>query len=621
MEAPYGSWPSPISGEVVARDPGWPYSGLVADHGALYWIEARSHEDGRDVVVADGVDAIPAGASARTRVHEYGGGAYTVHAGTVYFCDDADQRVYATRDGVPVPLTPAPPHKHGVRYADLQVTPDGRTLICVRERDGDPEHINDLVAFPTDGSAPPVVLAEGHDFYSSPRISPDGSRLAWLVWDHPRMPWEGTELHVAELKEGLSLFKKRLVAGGADEAIVQPAWSPDGVLHYSSDRTGWWNLYRESGTVVTALEAEVGGPLWVFGESYYDFLDDGRIVLTYFSAGADHLAVVERDGTLRDIALDCTRIVDLTADGRRALFVGASPTRSLRVYALDVDDGGLETLSPDADELVPEPYVSVPRALEFPTTGGKTAHAIFYPPHHPEYEGPPDERPPLVVRIHGGPTAHVSSILRPEIQFFTSRGIAVVDVNYGGSTGYGREYRDRLRGTWGIVDTDDAVNCARHLAQSGEVDGARMTITGGSAGGWTVLCALTQYPDVFACGADYYGVAELTAFVDDTHKFESRYFDYLIGPFDEAAWTERSPLTHADKIRVPVIVLQGDEDKVVPPAQSEVIVAALERNGIDHEYIVFSGEQHGFRKADSLRRAAEAELAFYGRVLGFDVHR
>lgn len=623
MEAPYGSWPSPVDGDAVAQDPGWTHSQVLTDGDAVYWSETRSLEDGRDVVVRRGpdgtrADAIPAGVSARTRVHEYGGGAYTVHAGTVYFCSDADQRVYAMRDGAPVPLTPEPPAKHVWRYADLQVS--GDWVICVRERDAEPEHINDLVAFPTSGGDP-VVLDEGHDFYSSPRVSPDGSMLAWLVWDHPRMPWEGSELHVAELKAGLSLFRKRHVAGGPDEAIVQPAWSPHGVLHYSSDRTGWWNLYRETGTAVTALEAEIGGPLWVFGQSYYDFLADGRIVLVYFSAGADHLAVVEADGSLRDVPLELTRVVDVTTDGRRALFVGASTTRSLRVFALDVDSGELETLSADAEEVVPAAYVSVPRALEYPTTGGRTAHAIFYPPHHPEYVGPPGERPPLVVRIHGGPTAHDSSILRPDTQFFTSRGFAVVDVNYGGSTGYGREYRDRLRGQWGIVDTDDAVNCARHLAEAGEVDGARMTITGGSAGGWTVLCALTQHPDVFACGADYYGVVELSAFVDDTHKFESRYFDYLIGPYDEALWRERSPLTHADRIRVPVIVLQGDEDRVVPPSQSEEIVAALERNGIDYEYIVFEGEQHGFRKAENLRRAAEAELEFYGRVLGFDVHR
>ncbi|MBE2315179.1 S9 family peptidase [Solirubrobacter sp. CPCC 204708] len=619
MDAPFGSWPSPVDGDVVARDPGWTHSLVLVDGDHVYWSEARSLEGGRDVIVARGPngaceDAIPAGWSARTRVHEYGGGAYTVAGGTVYFCRDADQRVYAIRDGAPVPLTPEPGVEHGLRYADLQVA--GDWLVCVRERVAEPEHVNELVAVPLAGGEP-VVLEAGHDFYAAPRVSPDGSRIAWLAWDHPRMPWEGSELYVAELKEGLSLFRKRRVAGGAAEAIVQPAWSPSGELHYSSDRTGWWNLYRENGTAVTALEAEVGGPLWVFGESYYAFLDDGRIVVVYSSAGADHLAVVE-DGSLRDVELEFTRIVDVVSDGRRALFIGASPVRGLRVVALDVDSGAVEPLSPDGEALVPAEYVSVPRAVEYPTTGCRTAYALFYPPHHPSYRGPEGERPPLVVRVHGGPTAHVSAILRPEIQFFTTRGFAVVDVNYGGSTGYGREYRDRLRGQWGIVDTDDAVNAARFLAESGEVDGARMTITGGSAGGWTVLSALTRYPDVFACGADYYGVADLSAFAEDTHKFESRYLDWLI---DRSEWVERAPLTHADKIRVPVIVLQGDEDRVVPPSQSEVIVEALRRKGIDHEYLVFEGEQHGFRKAENLRRAAEAELAFYGRVLGFAVQR
>jgi dipeptidyl aminopeptidase/acylaminoacyl peptidase len=609
MDAPYGSWPSPVSGEVVARDPGWSHSLVVADGDDVYWSETRSLEGGREVVVRrrpDGTcaDAIPAGSSARTRVHEYGGGAYTVHAGTVYFCHDGDQRVYAGD----VALTPEPETEHGLRYADLQVA--GEWLVCVRERVAEPEPVNELVAIPLNGGEV-VVLESGHDFYAAPRVSPDGSRIAWLAWDHPRMPWEGCELYAAELKEGLSLFSNtRRVAGGEAEAIVQPAWSPEGVLHFCSDRTGWWNLYREDGAAVTALEAEVGGPMWVFGESYYAFLADGRIVFTYFSAGADHLAVIE-DGGVRDVPLELTRIADVTTDGRRALFVGASPTRGLRVVAVDVDSGAVEPLSPSEGELVGEAYVSVPRAVEYPTTGGRTAHALFYRPHHPQYKGPAGERPPLVVRVHGGPTAHVSAVLRPEIQFFTSRGFAVVDVNYGGSTGYGREYRDRLRGQWGIVDTDDAVNAARFLAQAGEVDGARMTITGGSAGGWTVLSALTRYPEVFACGADYFGVADLSGFAEDTHKFESRYLDWLI---DRDQWAARSPLTHADAIRAPVIVLQGAEDRVVPPAQSEVIVAALERNGIEHEYLVFAGEQHGFRKAENLQRAAEAELAFYRRV-------
>ena len=358
---------------------------------------------------------------------------------------------------------------------------------------------------------------------------------------------------------------------------------------------------------MTALEAEIGGPLWVFGESWYAFLDDGRIVCTVFTEGRDRLAVVEGD-ELRFVPLDLARIIDLTTDGRRALFVGASPTRSASVLAADVESGELERLSPDLEEPVPAAYVSVPRALEYPTSGGQTAHAIFYPPHNPDHSGPPGERPPLLVRVHGGPTGHVTATISPEIQLFTSRGFAVVDVNYGGSTGYGREYRERLKGRWGVVDAEDAVNAALQLARNGEVDGGRMAITGASAGGWTVLCALVFHPDVFAAGADYFGVSDLSVFAEDTHKFESRYIDWLVGP------ETRAPIDHVDALRAPVIVLQGLEDRVVPPSQSEVVVEALARNGIKHAYLTFEGEQHGFRKADSIARAADAELAFYLEV-------
>lgn len=609
MQAPYGTWRSPIDGAAVAADSGWMYSLVTADGGDVYWSEARPLEDGRDAIVRrrDGAteDAIPAAFNARTRVHEYGGGAFTVRDGTLVFSNDADGRVYRGD----APITP----DDGARYADLRIA--GERVYAVRERDGAPEHVNDLVSFPLDGSSDPLVLASGHDFYSSPRVSPDGRRLAFLTWDHPRMPWEGSELWVVDAAGGAP----QRVAGGPAEAIVQPEWSPDGVLHYASDRSGWWNLYRSDGSAVTAVEAEIGGPLWVFGESWYAFLSDGRIVCAVSSEGSERLAVVAGD-ELRYVPLELTRIIDVTTDGSRALFVGASPTRSAAVVAVDVDTGELEALTEDAADVDPA-YVSVPRPLEYPTTGGLTAHALFYPPHNPDYSAPAGERPPLLVRIHGGPTAHVSARLSPETQFFTSRGFAVCDVNYGGSTGYGREYRDRLRGQWGVVDTDDAVNAARFLASAGEVDGARMAITGGSAGGWTVLCALAFYPDVFAAGADYFGVSDLMGFVDDTHKFESRYNDWLVGPWPEAEalWRERSPINHVDKLRAPVIVLQGDEDKVVPPSQSEVVVEALARNGIPHAYLLFEGEQHGFRKAEHLARAAEAELSFYAQVLGFEL--
>jgi dipeptidyl aminopeptidase/acylaminoacyl peptidase len=438
MQAPYGSWSSPIDGRAVAEDSGWTYTLVKVVGDDLYWSESRPAEDGRDALVvrrggAAPVDVIPAEFSARTRVHEYGGGAYTVDGGTVYYCNDADQRVYRVDPGAaPRPITPEPDVPFGLRYADLEIV--GERVICVRERVAEPEHVNELVAFSTDGALEPRVIAEGHDFYAAPRISPSGAELAWLTWDHPRMPWEGSELWTAPYGDG-SLGEARRVAGGPSEAIIQPEWSPDGVLHFSSDRTGWWNLYRGDYEPVTALEAEVGGPMWEFDESWYTFLPDGRILCTVFSDGSDRLAVIDAPGELRYLDLAFTRIVDLTTDGRRAVFAGASPTREAVVVAADLTTGATEILAGETEAAIDARYVSVPRPLEFPTTGGKTAHALFYPPHNPDYTAPAGELPPLLVRIHGGPTAHVTARLSRELQFFTSRGFAVVDVNYGGSTG------------------------------------------------------------------------------------------------------------------------------------------------------------------------------------------
>ena len=623
-QAPYGSWRSPIDGETVARDRGWGYSMVIPNAGAVYWSEARPLEGGRDVLVVRSpgrapVDVIGAGFSARTRVHEYGGGAFTVHAGTVFFCNDADQRIHRVDPGgEPRPITPEGSSPFALRYADLRVTPDGESIVCVREREAQPEHVNELVVLPADGSAEPRVIEAGHDFYAAPRVSPAGTQLAWLAWDHPRMPWEGCELWVAPLAGG----EARRVAGGPGEAIVQPVWSPDGVLHFGSDRDDWWNLYRlgaDGVEQVTTIAGEIGGPMWVFGQSWYAFLPDGRIVCTFTRDGRDELAVVERSGELRTLDCELTSIADVTTDGERCVLVGATPTSSPRVLAVDLDGVVLEALSEDEAEDVDEAYVSVPRSFDYSTTGGATAHALFYPPHNPDFAAPAGEKPPLLVHIHGGPTAHVTPRLGAGVQFWTTRGFAVVDVNYGGSSGYGREYRERLHGTWGVVDTDDAVNAARALAAAGEVDGARMAITGGSAGGWTVLCALA-FHDVFAAGADHFGVADLSGFMDDTHKFESRYNDWLVGSLPEAEglWHERSPVNHADAIRAPVIVLQGLEDRVVPPSQSERIVAALERNGVPHAYLTFEGEQHGFRRAETVRRVMDAQLSFYAQVLGFE---
>jgi dipeptidyl aminopeptidase/acylaminoacyl peptidase len=615
---PFGSWASPVAGADVARDPAWGYAMVTPDGGTVYWIEARPLEGGREAIVARThgtapVDVLPPEFSARTRVHEYGGGAFTVHRGTVFFCHDADQRVYRIDPGAaPRPVTPEGSSPFALRYADLRVTPDGRWVVCVREREASPEHVNELVAFPADGSAEPHVIAAGHDFFAAPRVSPDGGSLAWLVWDHPRMPWEGCELWLAELAGGEARGARR-VAGGPEEALVQPAWSPEGVLHVGSDRSGWWNLYRvgdDGLDAITSVEADIGGPMWTFGESWYDFLPGGRIVCSYDRDGFAHLAVIEASGELRDVDCALSSISDLHGDGDHAVLVGATPHRRSQVLLADLGTGELSPLSEDRGEPFDPAHVSVPRPLEFPTAGGETAHALFYPPVNPEFTGPDDERPPLVVRVHGGPTAHVTPRLAMSIQYWTTRGFAVVDVNYGGSTGYGRAYRERLHGRWGIVDAEDAVNAARALAAAGEVDGERMAITGGSAGGWTVLCALA-FHDAFAAGADHFGVADVRGFMEDTHKFESRYLDWLVGP------ETRNPVDFADEIRVPVIVFQGLEDRVVPPSQSEKIVAALERNGIPHAYLTFEGEQHGFRRAETIVRVLEAELAFYGQVLGF----
>ncbi len=584
-------------------------SGLQVSGNALFWNEGRPAEAGRQVVVRwspgqDPVDVVPAPFSARTTVHEYGGGAFAVRGDTVYFSNFDDQRLWRA-DG-PRPITDA-----GARYADCDVSPDGSDLACVRERHLDGDVVNDLVLVAVDGSAGPSVVAEGHDFYAAPRFAPDG-RLAWLAWDHPRMPWDATVLEV----DG------KPVAGGPEESITQPRWSPDGALHWVSDRTGWWNLYRE-GEPLLAVEAEFSGPDWVFGQSTYAFLPDGRLVAAWAQTGRGHL------GVLGEAPLDLpyTSFSSVRAYGDKVAAIAASPTTAPAIVVIDPGTarrpgGGAHV----ADVTVvrssrPNPvdhgYLSTPRPVTFPTTGGQAAHALFYPPANEDCEGPPGERPPLVVTSHGGPTSAASTSLELRTQFWTSRGIAVVDVDYRGSSGYGRAYRRQLDGQWGVADVDDCVAAARHLADAGEVDGRRMVIRGSSASGLTTLLALTK--GVFAAGASLYGVADLAALATDTHKFESRYLDGLVGPWPEAAdvYRRRSPIHLADQLSAPLIIFQGLDDKVVPPAQAEVLVAALRRAGIPFAYLTFEGEAHGFRKAATIRRVVEAELSFYAQVLGF----
>ena len=594
---PYGSWPSPITTDLLVEK----VVGLAqlrVDGDDLYWLERRPSEAGRQVVVRHGGgDAIPPGASARTLVHEYGGGDYTVSGGRVIFSDFGSQRIFVDDTA----LTP----DDGTRYADYDVHPDGSAVACVRERHLDEgEVVNDLVVVSLDDASVRVV-AEGHDFFSAPRWAPDG-RLAWLAWDHPNMPWDGTTLFV----DG------EVVTGAEDESISQPRWSPDGVLHWVSDRTGWWNIYAEDGALAH-VEAEFTGPDWLFAFHTYDWLPDGRLVTVIIGSGHEQLAVLE-DGRWRPIDVPFGDMPDVHIWRDRIVLIGASPTASSTIATVDPDTGSVEIIRRAREDALDPGFISVAEPIEFPTSGGLTAHALYYPPTNRDAVGPDDELPPLVVMSHGGPTSAASASLNLDRQFFTSRGIAVVDVDYGGSTGYGREYRQRLEGKWGVVDMEDCANAALWLASQGRVDGARLAIRGGSAGGYTTLCALT-FRDDFAVGASYYGVADAEALATDTHKFESRYLDRLIGPYPEAKdlYRARSPIHFASQLTVPVILLQGLEDKVVPPSQAEVMVEALRTNGVEHEYVAFEGEQHGFRKAETIKTAAEAELRFYGRVLGF----
>jgi dipeptidyl aminopeptidase/acylaminoacyl peptidase len=554
--------------------------------------------------VCDGRDVTPPKVSVRTKVHEYGGGAWLLVGDSAIYSNWDDQRLYRLDPGgEPEPLTPAGPY----RYADGRATPDGATIVCVRETHGDGEPVNELVRLPAAGGTP-EVLATGRDFYSSPRPSPDGTSLCWLCWDHPNMPWDGCELWVDEER----------VAGGADESIWQPDWSPTGRLHWVSDRGGWWNLFRE-GERLTDERAELGYPQWLFGGATYAFLDDGATIACVRNDRAQERLHLLRNGRLEDAGLPYTAFgfPFLRARGERLIFVAASPERVPAVVTWSEAEGEA-VLRRASDEPLDRAWISVPRALEFESAGGRTAHGLYYPPANPDFEGPAGERPPLIVQGHGGPTAHAVPELQEDILFFTSRGIGVVDVNYGGSTGYGRDYRSLLRGAWGIVDVEDCIAAARHLAAEGAVDGERLAIHGGSAGGYTTLCALV-FHDAFSAGVSYYGVADAATLAHDTHKFESRYLDGLIGPWPEGKqlYRERSPIHFADRLRVPVLLLQGLEDEVVPPTQAEQMVEALKRSGVPHAYIAFEGEQHGFRRAETIIRALEAELSFYAQVFGF----
>ena len=631
--APYGSWKSPITSEAIVVD-SVGFGGIALDGDDIYWLESRPSEGGRRVVVRrtpDGKagDMTLRPFNVRTRVHEYGGGDFTVANGVLYFTNFEDQRLYRQEPGgEPVPLTAEGDPAGGLRYADFVVDGGSNRLICVHEdhTGNSAEPVNTVAAVSLDDGAI-ATLVSGSDFYAAPRLSPDGGQLAWLCWQHPNMPWDGVELWVAAVAADGSLGPAELVAGGPEESILQPAWSPDGVLYFVSDRTNWWNLYRrrrdgQVEAVTPPLEAEFGLPHWVFGAATYGFASAEQILCGVNERGVWSIRSLDTGtGKLEDLDLPHTELgrTDLKVDSGHAVFAAGSPSQPPAVQRLDLADRSVEVLRRASEQSVDPGYLSTPQPVEFPTEDGLTAHAFYYPPANRDFRAPEGEKPPLLVKSHGGPTSAASMSLSPAIQYWTSRGIGVLDVNYGGSTGFGREYRDRLKGRWGIVDVDDCVNGALYLVEQGLVDGGRLAIDGGSAGGYTTLAALA-FRDVFQAGASHYGVSDLEALARDTHKFESRYLDQLIGPYPERRdlYLERSPINHTEGFSCPLILFQGLEDRIVPPSQAELMFEAVRAKGLPCAYIPFEGEQHGFRRAENIRRALDGELYFYSRVFGFE---
>jgi dipeptidyl aminopeptidase/acylaminoacyl peptidase len=625
--APYGSWKSPITAEsLVANAVG--LEQITLDGDVTYWIELRPSEGGRSVIVrrdAQGktADITPQPFNARTRVHEYGGRSYAVHGDTIYFANFADQRICRVTPGTePEPITP----EGAMRYGDFVVDEQRKRLLCVREDHGasDREAVNTLASLRLDGSDDDggTVLASGNDFYSTPRLSADGARLCWLSWNHPNMPWDGCELWVAEVDANGALGKGRRIAGGLEESIFQPTWGPDGALYFASDRTGWWNLYRwRGGRVANILrrKADCGAPQWALGMTTYAVISATRLLCAWTSRGVWRLGELDtKTHKLTPLDLPYSAITGVQANATRAVFIAGSPIREPAVVELNLKTKRTRTLRESRKTALDPAYISIPRAIEFPTEDGLTAHGFYYPPRNPGYRAPAGEKLPLLVMSHGGPTSAVNNTLNPRHQYWTSRGFAVLDVNYGGSSGYGRAYRQRLAGRWGIVDVDDCVNGARYLAARGLADPQRLAIRGGSAGGYTTLAALA-FRDAFAAGASLFGVSDLEALARETHKFESRYLDGLIGPYParKDLYRERSPIHYVNRIAAPMILFQGLEDRVVPPSQAELMVAALKKKALPVAYVAFEGEGHGFRRAETIIRAHEAELYFYSRIFGF----
>ena len=626
ITAPFGAWKSPLGAARVAAGVK-PLAAPRIAGDTLYWLENLPAEAGRVAIVRASPNGppqvlTPAPLNARSRVHEYGGGAYAAGGDAVYFSNFADNLVYVQRGGsAPVALTSNSAHRH----ADLELDQSRQRLMAVREDHsaGAHEPVNTLVSLPLDPQQPALILASGFDFFAAPRLSPDGRQLAWLCWNHPLMPWNGTELWLADVAPDGQTSGARKIAGGPAESLCQPAWSPAGELVVVSDRTGWWNLYRyQSGdlTPIHPMQAEFGLPMWVFAQSLYGFTGDHELVAACIDGAVSRLLRIDlRSGTATPLASPFTEVRELRAGRGFVVVQAAAADQPEQIVCIDLATGRHDVLATAAADLPPARYLSSPESITYPTANGRVAHAFFYPPCNGDFAAPAGELPPLIVSSHGGPTAMSTTSLRFSFQFWTSRGFAVLDVNYGGSTGYGRDYMESLKGQWGVVDVEDCVAGAQYLARQGRVDPQRMAIRGGSASGFTTLCALA-FHRVFKAGASHYGVSDLAALDADTHKFESRYTAWLVAapPERDAVYRERSPIMHTDKLSCPMIFFQGLDDKVVPPAQSESMVQALRARGVPAAYVPFEGEGHGFRRKENIERCLEAELSFYAQVFGFE---
>lgn len=625
--APYGAWKSPITSDLIVTG-SIRLGGIVLDGEDVYWTEGRPSENGRSVIVrwnpeTGKEDASPAGFNVRSRAHEYGGGSYTVHDEIIYFINFVDQRLYTQYPYSEAdPLTPA----ENLRFADGEVDPSRGRLYCIREKHGDGhEPENALVSLNLDGyNETGDVHASGNDFYASPTVTPDGDKIAWITWNHPDMPWDSTELWVADLTESGEFANVTKVAGGDNESIFQPMWSPTGVLHFVSDRSNWWNLYRWDGDKIEPLspmEAEFGLPQWVFDMSTYGFESASSIICAYTQDGIWQLGRLDTETQmLKPFDLPFTSIDDVKVSEGTAVFLAGSATIPTSVVRLELATGDYKILRQATNLSVDKAYLSTPEAISFPSENGLISHGIYYAPNNADFAATEGEAPPLLILSHGGPTAATDTTLDLRIQYWTSRGFAVLDVNYSGSTGYGRSYRQRLNGLWGILDVQDCINGAKHLVDQGLADPNRLAIRGGSAGGYTTLSALTFF-DTFTAGASHYGISDIEALAKETHKFESRYLDRLIAPYPEGrdVYIERSPIHHTDKLNSPLILFQGLEDKVVPPNQAEMLFNAVKEKGLPVAYVPFEGEAHGFRQAPNIKRALDGELYFYSRVFNFDL--